>query len=267
MPFRQLAIKFVLGTIGALLLATAIGLGGGALLATAAPRCNLLGGTFSATPLADGRVLVIVSISVQGAPATLQAEIYDPSANRWARASIDREVTTVAPLADGRVLLIGGSQWCTIGPELYDPKTDTISPAPSMISADTFVYTSTLLHSGKVLVTGLRWPSFNSAPLGVAELYDPATNRWSRAASTRVARKGARAILLVDGRVLLVGGDDEAGQDQPQYLTSGEVYDPVANTWSPAGQMTTNDGGRFAFYGLSPLGNASEPASVRRGAA
>jgi len=250
---RRLATAFAPGLGGALLLATAIGMAGVTLPATAASRCQPLGGNFSATPLADGRVLVIVS--GLGAPPTIQAEIFDPTANDWTPASIDREASTVTPLADGRVLLLGGNQWCSLGPELYDPKTDNISPATSMLAPDSFVYTSTLLHSGKVLVTGLRWPSFNSEPLGIAELYDPATNRWSRAAGTRVARKGARAILLADGRVLLVGGDNEAGQDQPQHLTSGEVYDPVANTWSAAGQMTTNDGGRYAFYGLAPLGN------------
>jgi hypothetical protein len=249
---HQLATKFVLGVAGALVLA-AVGLGAGTWRATAAPRCNLLGGNFSATPLADGRVLAIVS--GQGEPPTLQAEIYEPAGNHWTPASIDREATTVTPLADGRVLLLGGSQWCMLGPELYDPKTDTLSPAASMIAPNGFTFTATRLHSGKVLATGLRWPSFDSAPLAVAELYDPATNRWSRAGSMNVVRKGARAILLGDGRVLVVGGANEAGQDQPSSLISAEVYDPVANTWSAAGEMRTNDGGRYASYALAPLGN------------
>jgi hypothetical protein len=244
---HQLATKFVLGMICALILVTGVGVRGGTALAT--PRCPVYGVYTSPALLADGRVLVVVS-----AAPTVQATIYDPVARRWTPASIDRE-GQMTPLADGRVLLLGGSQWCRLGPELYDPKTDTISPATSMIAPDSFIYTSTLLHSGKVLVTGLLYASSSAAPLAIAELYDPATNRWSRAGSMNVARKGAQAILLADGRVLVVGGANEAGQDQPRSLTSAEIYDPVANTWSAAGEMKTNDGGRYDSYVLSPLGN------------
>jgi N-acetylneuraminic acid mutarotase len=247
MPLRQLATKFVFSVIGALVLVTGLGVSGRAALGT--PRCPVYGVYTSLATLADGRVLVVVI-----ATPTLQAKIYDPVAGRWTPASIDREAI-MTPLADGRVLVIGGSQWCSLGPELYDPKTDTSSPTASMIAPDFFVYTSTLLHSGKVLVTGLAYASSPGAPLTIAELYDPATNRWSRAASMHVVRKGPRAILLGDGRVLMVGGANEVGQDQPASLTSAEIYDPVANSWSAAGEMKTNDGGRYASYVLSPLGN------------
>jgi N-acetylneuraminic acid mutarotase len=243
---------------GALLLATAIAIAGGTLPATAAPRCQPLGG-FSAAPLADGRVLVIASGG--GEPPTLLAEIYDPTANRWTPASIDREASTVTPLADGRILLIGGNQWCMLGPELYDPKTDKLSPAASMIAPNSFIYTSTLLRSSKVLVTGLLYASVSSAPLAIAELYDPVTNRWSRTGSMNVARKGARAILLADGRVLVVGGANEVGQDQPHSLTSAEIYDPASNTWSTVGGMRTGDGGRYATHTLAPLGNGTALAA------
>ena len=37
-----------------------------------------------------------------------------------------------------------------------------------------------------------------------------------------------------NGKVLVAGGDDGVGS-----LASAELYDPVANTWSPAGSMTT----------------------------
>ena len=41
------------------------------------------------------------------------------------------------------------------------------------------------------------------------------------------------ATLLPNGKVLVAGGDDGS------RLASAELYDPVANTWSPAGSLAT----------------------------
>lgn len=50
-----------------------------------------------------------------------------------------------------------------------------------------------------------------------------------------MARAGATATLLSDGRVLLVGGGNRCGG----VFGSAEVYDPASGTWSPTGSMTT----------------------------
>jgi N-acetylneuraminic acid mutarotase len=240
--------------IGATALAIGLGLGDGAWPAAAASAFPISGGYFSATLLADSRVLIIVSGS--GAQPTLRAEIYDPSAHHWTPASIDREARTVTALADGRVMLMGcvgahggGDSLQCAAPGLYDPKSDTISTAAVPIAPDIIGYSSTLLRSGKVLVAGVSYPSFFSPPLATAELYDPATNTWSAAAPMRVVRKWHRAIRLADGQVMLVGGDNEAGQGAP---TPDEIYDPASNTWSAAAAMTIVNGSSDA---LSLLGN------------
>jgi len=69
-----------------------------------------------------------------------------------------------------------------------------------------------------------------------AHLYDPATNHWSVAAPMLQDRVDPSATLLGDRRVLVAGGSTTTGGQQ-LWLTSAEIYDPALNRWSPAGCM------------------------------
>ena len=100
------------------------------------------------------------------------------------------------------------------------------------------LHTATLLKSGKVLVAG-----GSTGPGGIlasAEIYDPALNRWSRAASMSTPRAGATAVLLSDGHVLISGGI-RSGRGDTQ--ATAEVYDPDTNRWSPTASMAQVQGG------------------------
>src|SRR5262249_41267492 len=96
-----------------------------------------------------------------------------------------------------------------------------------------FAHTATLLGNGKVLVVG---GAAGLTLLTSAELYDPAADTWTAAASTAVSRYAATATLLMDGKVLVVGS--AAG-----YQAIPEVYDPTSDMWAPAASMTT---GRYS---------------------
>jgi N-acetylneuraminic acid mutarotase len=101
-------------------------------------------------------------------------------------------------------------------------------------------HTATLLKDGRVLVTG----GHDSAALASAQLYDPATNLWSNAGAMNLARHGHAAALLPSGKVLVAGGfTPNADPVSPgSYTRTAEVYDPAANRWTPAANMST---GRF----------------------
>jgi hypothetical protein len=113
-------------------------------------------------------------------------------------------------------------------------------------------HTATLLPGGLVLVEGgWTWVPTNQASIQVltrsgTELYDPAANTWSYAASG-MGTAGHTATLLLNGKVLEAGGvslTDAVFVDT--YLASAEVYDPAVNTWSSAGSMATARSGHTA---------------------
>lgn len=139
------------------------------------------------------------------------------------------------PLADGRVLLTGGletMQAPLASAEVYDPAAGAFSLAGRM-HARRVGHTATLLADGRVLVTGGSDETFFSGALPSAEVYDPRAGSFSRVADMRTPRLAHRATLLPDGRVLVTGGQDDAGRK----LASAEIFDPSNGTFGPAPDM------------------------------
>jgi hypothetical protein len=66
-------------------------------------------------------------------------------------------------------------------------------------------YTATLLQNGKVLVAGGQ---DSSGVLATAELYDPATGKWTATGSLNTGRRFHTATLLPNGKVLVAAGFD-----------------------------------------------------------
>jgi hypothetical protein len=150
---------------------------------------------------------------------------------------------TATRLLDGRVLVTGGDRGFDAVPralasaELYDPATGTWTATGSMLTGR-YRHTATLLPDGKVLVAGGNVSS--NAQLGsrcclaTAELYDPATGMWTATGSMLDARVGSTATLLVDGKVLVAGGDNALVDGIPP---GAELYDPSTGSWTATGTM------------------------------
>lgn len=104
--------------------------------------------------------------------------------------------------------------------------------AASPMSTPRAAHTTTTLGDGRILVAG----GFTGTEAGVAgaELYDPATDRFSATAGAMAtARQSHSATVLPDGRVLLAGGYGPGGD----YLDSAELFDPVTGSFVPTGAM------------------------------
>ena len=203
----------------------------------------------TATLLPNGKVLVAGgSPDDPYTPGSLASvEIYDPGTNTWSAAAsmhTPRSFHSATLLADGRVLIAGGDAVFNdiAGPsshaispsvstlastELYDPAANRWTDGPAMITPRA-KHAATMLADDRVLIVG------GTAGLGLAEagsgwrtaeIYDPATQAWSAAASMQFARVFPSANLLPDGRVLVVGDDGV------NYRTT-ELFDPSTGRWS-----------------------------------
>jgi WD40 repeat protein len=187
----------------------------------------------TATSLSDGRVLVAGGWGDSLAVAS--AEIYDPTTGKFSATgsmSTARDYHSATLLTDGRVLIAGGWDGGDVftSAELYDPKTGIFSATGSMATGR-FDLTAARLTDGRVLIAG-GFPGLPPSSAGdwpataSAEVYDPATGRFSRTGSMSGPRSWHTATALADGRVLIVGGTDGA-EDANGYLSklaSAELY-------------------------------------------
>jgi N-acetylneuraminic acid mutarotase len=60
--------------------------------------------------------------------------------------------------------------------------------------------------------------------LANAELFDPATGKWTTMGALNTARVLHTAALLPNGRVLIAGGNDN---NSSRNLSSAELFDPA----------------------------------------
>ena len=192
--------------------------------------------------LPNGKVLVAAGYLTPGV-LTATAQLYDPATATWSSTgslTTPRQFHRSAILADGRVLVAGGLGMDGQGgftplrsAEVYDPSTGRWTPAGNM-SVARWSHSVTTLADGRVLVMGGTSSAGDTEPpLGSAEIYNPTTNSWTRAADLLTARSEHRAALLPDGRILAAGG-----YGATDCLSTAELYDPAADRWTATGAMT-----------------------------
>jgi hypothetical protein len=139
-------------------------------------------------------------------------------------------------LPNGLVLLAGGTN--------SDPTSELYSSATGQFSA-TVEYcdgrsnqTATPLTNGLVLLAGGQ----NGTAYLEPQLYNPANGYWTPTYDMVTPRADHTATLLPNGQVLITGGTDFltfSGGTSGNFLSSAELYDPVANSFSSLGNMNT----------------------------
>jgi hypothetical protein len=190
----------------------------------------------AATLLANGKVLISGG-AIGNGDAFTSAELYDPVTETFTATgsmTSPRYLHTGTLLGDGRVLIAAGHNGdATLlkSAELYDPTSQTftaVSSESEMSNSRQHHIAMWLSALGKALVV-----SGNGAQN--YELFDPAKNVFSTVGRTITSRWFAKATLLTNGNVLMVGG----GAAGDENLASAEVYDPASQTSVATGSMTT----------------------------
>ena len=170
----------------------------------------------TATPLADGRVLVAGGFGPpegsENAEPIAAAELYDPAAGRFVPTGglgVARFLHQATRLEDGKVLVTGGAGagfGALAEAELYDPAAGTFRAVGAM-GTRRQSHSATLMTGGLVLVTGgateLTAPA---SAVATAEWYDPRAERFSPAGTLKFPRTRHTATRLATGAVLLLGG-------------------------------------------------------------
>ncbi len=180
----------------------------------------------SAALLPDGRVLL--SGAGAGAAATVLDQIEGFEGSHWTTVETvaARNSHTVTVLPGGRVLLVGGID--AGGAILASAEIVDRMPAWWLTVGTAWGRadgTLTVLPNGKVLALGKALAGDNTR----GSLYDPEADTWAFTAGTMVVpRSEHTATLLVDGRVLIVGGVDVNGV----LAAKDELYDPATETFA-----------------------------------
>jgi hypothetical protein len=204
----------------------------------------------TATLLANGRVLVAGGLSTNATStgAISSSEVFYPDTGYWLSYSTmttARSNHTATLLPDGNVLALGGfaqGQYLNSA-EVYYSTAQAWIPFPAMHTARG-LHTTTLLQDGRILVVG---GENAQGVLDTYEIYSPQTNTWTAPANItdltqpaygNISVRMHSATLLIDGRVLVAGGNN--GQwEQDSYL----IFDPknAANPWSYSPPFSWNN--------------------------
>jgi len=187
-----------------------------------------------------GTGLVDVRIIEGGAEATLpRAFTYRSGSlkDKWIEKPMGSprgRAPALAVLQDGHVLIAGGVKGpdgyfpdtATDSAEIFDRPTQSLSPVGSTMSTVRWYSTAITLLDGRVLVVGgacwqVLTPCYGDATR--ADVYDPATGKFTPTLTPlNRPRVFPRAVLLVDGRVLLNSVNDG----------TIEIYDPNTNAFT-----------------------------------
>ena len=152
------------------------------------------------------------------------------------------------PLADGRVLAVGGADGCGVSASaaIYYPASNSWVLIDSMETPREF-FGWIRMPDGRILVAG----GTTSALLGFAagsEVFDPVTSKWAAVGDMQSGRGSScgdfagpfvTPVTTTWGVGLAAGGLGGRCSAWPWSIRSAEVFSPVTLTWRAAAAMTT----------------------------
>ncbi len=216
-----------------------------------AERMNTPRGSHTATTLADGRVLIAGGYNGNYLDST---EFYDPKTKKFLpgpKLTVARSGHKAVTLNDGRVLLVGGTGtgWTFLSDaEIFDPRENKFTATGKMAVARES-HTATLLKDGRVLIAGGHRGRRQAITIfSSLEIFDPKNGKFETVGEMTIKRHKHDAILLNDGRVLIIGGANEL--DGGGIYSSVETFDPNSNRTEKIGDLLEP---RFKLPGTSIL--------------
>ncbi len=183
-----------------------------------------------ATLLPDGKVL-ITGGQQNDQNKLASAELFDPATNSFALVGsmqTPRTDHTATLLKNGFVLIAAGGNSGSFddGPiasaELYDPAKKSFIPT-GPLNVPRYKHAAALLPDGRVIVLGGTSIKLWEDRKASAEIYDPATGKFTTTGNLNTARYKIRdaVLLLPNGKILVAGGGARP-----------EIFDPATGIFS-----------------------------------
>jgi N-acetylneuraminic acid mutarotase len=188
------------------------------------------------TSVVDGKIYAMGGGYAPPGPYLSVVEVYDPTTDSWAKGiTMPKErLGHAAAVVVGKIYVMGGAyewQTSTATVDEFDPATGTWATKAPMPNDRVFHCAGAV--DGKIYVFGgSQYVNHvnQGNPIGV-DVYDPATDTWTKKGRMRLPRAFA-AAGVVNGNIYLFGGI--AGPDisaSPGSTT--DMYDPATDTWKP----------------------------------
>jgi hypothetical protein len=209
-------------------------------------------GQHDAAVLLEGGKKVLVAGGADAASLSVkQSAVYDFGTKKWSEPALlatARQSHALTALPSGKALITGGFS-APGGPalataEVFDPVANKWTPVPKPMKAGRWGHSAVKLSNGLILVAGgsaLR-PGGKVMALRTAELFTPdaaaTEDPWTQAEEMTDARTGHIAVVLQDGKTVLVcGGSAPVGTADDPALAFCELYDTVTKKWKPAATL------------------------------
>lgn len=159
-------------------------------------------------PLPGGDAVVLGGVSEVGVEDA--AQVFEGSSGTWTADNhllTPRAAFATAVLPDGRIFVVGGlgtSSFPIADVEIFDPASggEAVAPLPRPLADAAAI----VLPDGNVLVAGGRSGAERDGARPETYVYDVVADAWLEGPPLFVPRSRARAVLLEDGRVAVVGG-------------------------------------------------------------
>ena len=131
------------------------------------------------------------------------------------------------------------------------PATFTTINAPDSVFCDG----AAQLPDGRIIVIG-GYGGLSTGQIGIVDtnIFDPATNTWTRVANMHLPRWYPTLTELSDGRYLAISGNST---NNSNWADTPEEYDPTTNTWTLLSNVSTPQihEEEYPFSYLIPNGN------------
>jgi hypothetical protein len=219
------------------------------------------------------RLAIAITVSLVTACTTnITAVPKTPTWDTFGELSHPRAYATALVLASGEILVVGGLDRAdpdvtNTESELVNVKTGAVTVLHDQLEGRLHQTMTRALGDRVVVAGGVVFQKTYWDPVDNVDVYLPAERKWISASPLLEARSDHAANALLDGRVLITGGNQGT-----RLLQSSEIYDVKTDQWTRAAPLprprtehsafTLADGRVFVAGGIEKSGAATDTTFI-----